>query len=74
MQVYYDPSKHWLPQRTPQTDYERQNIMSEERAAAGAVKPPSARDGWIHAVPLVAVPPGMDLSKVVNEWLVAPKT
>ena len=73
LEVYYEPALHWLPQRRFADEAEAVSIttsqgiiLAESRHAEG---PFGAIDGYLHATPLVAGPPGCDLATRARKWI-----
>ena len=69
LQIYYEPTKHWLPQRRFKDSVEREAISAAEALVAGSAQPAGRRDGFVHAVPFVAVPRDLDLGSLVTKWI-----
>jgi len=70
LQVYYEPSKHWLPQRRYSSPQEQQNIEATIKAKLGDVpRPQSSKQGYIHSIPFIAAPAHMDLKTVIPQLL-----
>mmetsp|Transcript_79612 Transcript_79612/g.155795 ORF Transcript_79612/g.155795 Transcript_79612/m.155795 type:complete len:339 (-) Transcript_79612:269-1285(-) len=72
LEVYYQPHKHWLPQRKFMDPGEGALIEASQakilaaRSAEG--RPPTAREGHLHATPLIAGPKSLNLAKLALEW------
>ena len=94
LEVFYDPSRYWLPQRVfadaaetaamqeAELDVLRRRHIREEcitsdsgsdRAFSAGHAPPQkpngAKAGYIHATPLIAGPRGLDLARLVPQWV-----
>merc|ERR1712032_290928 len=87
LEVYYDPSQYWLPQRkfadveeaaviqeaqdsVLRSCYARKEDCFADGVATGAEipEPNGAKAGYVHATPLIAGPPGLDLERLVPQW------
>lgn len=73
MQVYFEPTQHWLPQRRFKDAPERAALEDAMFKQIGSHAPPAcARENYLHATPFVAVPKGMDLDHFVTQILDQP--